>query len=229
MSEILCYDLVNGDFQPFFDFPNLREFDPQAYAKQFKVTCLSHRRDLGDYETSLQSDLSKHIVSMRYKTMEEIRNEIKGKQQEVEKLKFRNFINPLSKTKESIVDRFVPIVFAGTPAIGIPASFKADSEYGLVFSIFIPVAAEFCRRVGMYERNASIRKVKETLKKPKVRIFSDVLEGKSEISLDNIFVEPAAKYMEKIKDPDVLASTDYRKVNQRLTEIYQNYATQPKI
>lgn len=228
MSEILCYDLVNGDLQPFFDFPDLREFDPQTYAKQLKITCLSHRRDLGDYEPSLQSDLSKRIVSMKYRTREEIRNEIKGKQQEVEKLKFRNYINPLSKIKEGIVERVVPIVYVGAPAIGIPASLMADNEVGLVLSIFVPVVAEINRRAGMCKRNADIKKVKETFKRPKVRIFSDLLEGKSEISLDKIFVEPASKYIEKISDPDVLASTNYIKVNEKLTEIYQNYAAQAK-
>lgn len=228
MSEILCYDLVNEDFQPFFSFPNLREFNPQTYAKQLKITCLSHRKDLGDYEPDFQSDFNRHIESMRYRTIGEIRSEIKGRQQSLEKLKFRNFINPLSRTKESIVDRIVPIIYAGTPVIGIPVSFNADSGYGLAISIFIPLAAEVNRRIGMHGRNVGIKKVKETLKKPKVRIFSDVLEGKSEINLDNIFVEPAAKYMEKISDPDVITSTDYRKVNGRLNEIYQNYASQPK-
>jgi len=228
MSEILCYDLINGDFQPFFDFPNLKEFSPQTYTKQLKITCLSHREDLGDYEPMLQSDLSKRVVSMRYRTREEIRNEIKGKQQEVEKLRFRNFINPLSKIKEGLVERVTPIVYVGLPAIGIPYFIKADSASGLFISVFIPVVGEVSRRAGMYKRNADIKKVKENLKKPKVQIFSDVLEGKSEINLDNIFVEPAAKYMGKIEDPDVLASTDYTKVNERLTEIYQNYASQPK-
>ena len=227
-SEILCYDLVNAEFQPLFGFPNLKEFYPQTYTKQCRVSCLSYRKDLGDYEAKFQSDFSKQIVILNYKTLGEIRNEIKGKQEDVEKLKFRNFINPFSETKEDIVERIASIVYVGAPAIGVPASFVADSEVGLVISIFIPVAAEACRRISIHERNSNIKKIKETLKEPKVRIFSDLLEAKSEINLDHDFVEPASEYMEKIKDPDVLLSVDFKKVNQRLTEIYQNYATQPK-
>jgi hypothetical protein len=226
-SEILCYDLVNAEFQPLFGFPNLKEFDTQTYTKHCRVSCLSYRKDLGDYEANFQSDFSKQIVRLNYKTLREIRNEIKGEQEDVEKLKFRNFINPFSKTMEDIVERIASIAYAGVPAIGVPASFIADSGVGLVISIFIPVAAESCRRIGIHERNSNIKKIKETLKEPRVRIFSDLLEA-SKINLDHEFVEPASEYMEKIKDPNVLLSVDFKKVNQRLTEIYQNYATQPK-
>ena len=198
-NGILSYDLVDPELEPVFAFPNLEEFKPETYTKEFRVSCLTYRKDLGDYEERFNGGLSKEILNLVHKTRKEIRNVRKEYEKEVKKLKFRNFINPFSKTKENNIERAVSIAYVGTPTIGIPASFIADSEIGLLVSIFIPIVAEASRRLGIYERKSKMKKINKKLRQPKIRIFSDMLERKNEINVDSIFVEPASRFMEKIK------------------------------
>ncbi len=228
-NGILCYDLVDSNLEPAFTFPNFKKIKPKTYTKQVNFSCLTYRESLGDYEERFNNNLSKEILVLGYNTRKEIRNKRKWHQNDIEKLKFKNFINPLSKTKKDNIERAIPFVFVGTPTIGIPASFMADSEWGLLVSIFFPLAAEVSRRLGIRETKGKIKKINKILKQPKVRILSDLIERKSEINVEPVFVESAGKYMEKIRDPDVISYVDFNKVNQRLIQEYQDFVTQPKI
>jgi len=244
--DVLSYgivDVANPDKSKFI-FPDL--LSVPEYCKdpgKCKVTCYSYRKN-EDKET-IRKDLRDKVLKLGYRTKEEFEIEYKEAKKHVDKLTFKNLINPFNKNKsrnEKLATVGLDAVYA-SPFILIPVSFIIDS--GLLLGASIPTSAssfafaEIFRRGDLSENKSKIKLLEKRFKDPNSGFFCSLKEIAPKIDVETVYVEDANKLIRDVrnfkfvdvnlkKDKTTSLSVNYNRVNQELIKIYEDFL-KPKI